>query len=143
LKAAGIHLPLFKKVCENLGNVSTNNKAESKIKRRIMDILTALQKSFANSKASGVKRLRTYKFKIISKVEFKQIVAGGLSPNLDLCNYTTLSPLRYPVPIPFSDFFGHDLCRSERFTTVYAHSRIQEGTPPPLFLNTPYDLLFY
>jgi hypothetical protein len=57
-----------------------------------MDILTTLQKSFANSKASGVKQIRTYKFNIMSKVEFKQIVAGGLSPNLDLCNHTNLSP---------------------------------------------------
>jgi hypothetical protein len=34
--------------------------------------IARLQKSFANSEASGVMRLRTYKFKTILKGEFKK-----------------------------------------------------------------------
>jgi hypothetical protein len=45
-----------RELCANPRNVSTNRK------RAIT--LSCLQKSFVNSKAFGVKRLRTYQFKI-------------------------------------------------------------------------------
>jgi hypothetical protein len=46
-----------KEFCEYLGNVLTNRKEGIKIQKIIVN---ALQKSFVNSKAFGVKRLRTY-----------------------------------------------------------------------------------
>jgi hypothetical protein len=55
--------------------------------------LSCLQKSLVNSKAFGVRRLRTYYFNIILKGEFlKKLIAGRPFPNLDLSNYTTFSP---------------------------------------------------
>jgi hypothetical protein len=53
-----------KELCANTRNVSTYRK------RAIAHF--CLQKSFVNSKAFGVKQLRTYKFKIKGKEEFKK-----------------------------------------------------------------------
>jgi hypothetical protein len=56
--------PFSKELCANPKNTSIN---------RMRGIaLSCLQKSFANSKALGAKRLRTYKFNIILKGEFKK-----------------------------------------------------------------------
>jgi hypothetical protein len=55
---------ISKELCANPRNTSTN---------RMRGIaLSCLQKSFVNSKAFGVKRLRTYESNIILKGEFKK-----------------------------------------------------------------------
>jgi hypothetical protein len=57
-------LPFLKELCANPINTSIN---------RMRGIpLSCLQKSFVNSKAFGVKQLRTYEFTIILKGEFKK-----------------------------------------------------------------------
>jgi hypothetical protein len=53
-----------KEFCANLRNSSTN--------RMRGNALRYLQKSFVNSKAFGVKQLRTYEFNIILKGVFKK-----------------------------------------------------------------------
>ncbi len=55
--------------CENPGNVLIKG---IKFQKRIVNALF-LQQSFLNSKEFGVKRLRTNKFNIILKGEFKKI----------------------------------------------------------------------
>jgi hypothetical protein len=54
-----------KEFCTNLKNVSTNRKKDCSGTH-------CLQKSFANSKAFGVKPLKTYKFDIILPGELKK-----------------------------------------------------------------------
>jgi hypothetical protein len=54
----------LKELCANPRNTSTN--------RMTGIALSCLQKSFVNSKAFGVKRLRTYYFSIILKGELKK-----------------------------------------------------------------------
>jgi hypothetical protein len=53
-----------KELCANPRNTSTNGMREI--------ALSCLQKSSVNSKVFGVKRLRTYKFKINLKEELKK-----------------------------------------------------------------------
>jgi hypothetical protein len=48
-----------KRFCKNWGNVPTNRKIGIKIQKRMVRALgTSFQKSFENSKASGVKWIR-------------------------------------------------------------------------------------
>jgi hypothetical protein len=47
------------------------------------------QNSFSSSKASDVKKLKTYQFNMILLGEFKKIT-GGLLPNIDISNPITL-----------------------------------------------------
>jgi hypothetical protein len=56
--------PFSKELCANLGKTSTNRMGGI--------ALSWLQKSFVNSKAFSVKRLRTYLFNMILKGEFKK-----------------------------------------------------------------------
>ncbi len=49
-----------KEFCENPGNVLTNRKEGILNSKENSDLTPSLQTSFVNSKAFGVKRLRTY-----------------------------------------------------------------------------------
>jgi hypothetical protein len=59
--------------CENPGTVLTNRKEGIRIQKRIVKCTPSLQKFFFKSKAFGVKRLGTSKFKIKLKKEQQNI----------------------------------------------------------------------
>jgi hypothetical protein len=128
-EAIGDYLPLLKRVLWKPGKLSNKRKEGIKIQKRIVHPLPVIRRVKKKSKAFRIRTLRTYKFTLIPKGEFKINAPGGSSPNPHLSYHTVNFNYRYLVLIGWHCYTWKTFSAVRRETMV-SISSVQPSCSP-------------